>query len=99
MRHSVLSAVYLGFLCSVEQTASAEDPLSETARISQQDLTTDHIQPQSIVMDRVAAIVGEQVLTANDIRVEAALVPIDPSPVPIIRTTASDLQPQIYASD
>ena len=90
MRLSVLSMAFFGLLCSVAKPAGAEDTIPDTAQISQQDLTTDHIQIQSIVMDRVTAIVGEQVLTANDIRLEAALAPIDPSPVPILRTTASD---------
>ena len=90
MRLSLSIVVSGGLFCSAENPANAEDTLSETAHISQQDLTSDHTQPQAIVMDRVSAIVGEQVLTANDIRLEAELAPIDPSPVPIIRITAAD---------
>ncbi|MEQ1504960.1 MAG: hypothetical protein ABMB14_22195 [Myxococcota bacterium] len=45
------------------------------------------------VVDRVIAVIGGQPLLASDLRLDAALAPIDPSPVPFWTAHLTALQP------
>ena len=62
----------------------------DTSRFSAHDLGLDLVKPGEVVVDRVVAVVGDRVLTASDLRLEAALQERDPSPIPLMREVPGD---------
>jgi hypothetical protein len=90
-RRSTINAVFRvvlglapGTQLMAQDASLPEEAQSDTSRFSDHDLGQDHMAPGEVVMDRVVAVVGSRVLTASNLRLEAALQAHDSSPLPLI---------------